>query len=275
MIQENGELAYIPSLLVQSPLPMRDPKGGIFERQSGNQKITMSSTIGVPFGHTGRMTLALAVTDALRNHSPKVQLGTVTSWLSRLDTSATGGKEGSIRRVKEQFNRIGDTKITLTAKKQHTDGVQERRLNFLIAGELELFWDNRVSLSEMPTLFENFIQFDNRFYDYLLKHAVPVDLAVYDKLQAPQTQDIYAWLAWKLPSLETPLPLRWEMIEAQFSDKPIGAPHRSQWRKRWLLAAVDAITEGYNGAKVEGTETGILLHPSPKAIKPREKGFLF
>lgn len=267
------ELVYIPSLLVQSPLPVRDPKRIEFVRRSGNQEIKLISSPGVPFGHTGRMTLALSVTDAIRNHSPKVELGTVASWLSRLETASSGGERGSIGRVKDQFNRIAKTQITMTMLKKTEHGTIEKSKFLQIGEDLELFWDSRVSLSEMPTLFENYLLFDPRFYDYLVNHAVPVDLAVYDKFQKPLFQDIYAWLVWKLNSLEAPLPLRWEMVEAQFSDKPQRNPR--EWRKRWLLTAVDVITEGYKGAKVEGTDTGILLHPSPRAIKQRESGFVF
>lgn len=273
MIEENGELAYIPSLLVQSPLPVRDPKVNEFIRKSGNQEVKIISSPGVPFGHIGRLTLALAITDALRNHSNRVELGTVTGWLSRLETAATGGKEGSIGRVKEQFNRLGQTMITVTAKKQHAEGIQQKTANFVIADELELFWDKRVSLSEMPTLFQNFILFSPKFYEYLIHHAVPVDLAVYDQFQAPLAQDIYAWLAWKLHSLDSPLPLRWPLIEAQFADKTPKNPR--DWRKRWLQATVEVIANGYGDAKVVASADGIVLHPSPKAVKPRETGFLF
>jgi hypothetical protein len=272
-LSEEVELTYIPSLLVQSPLPVRDPKGNEFIRRSGNQEVKIISSPGVPFGHIGRLTLALAVTDALRNHSNRVELGTVTGWLARLDTAATGGKEGSIGRVKEQFNRIGQTMITVSAKAQHSEGFQQKTANFVIADELELFWDKRVSLSEMPTLFQNFILFSPKFYDYLTNHAVPVDLAVYDKFQAPLAQDIYAWLAWKLHNLDSSLPLSWSQIEAQFSDGPSSNPR--QWRKRWALAAVEVIALGYGDAKVDTSVDGVVLHPSPKAVKPRETGYLF
>lgn len=275
MIEENGELIYIPSLLVQSPLPVRDPKSTVFTRKSGNQEVKISSSTGVPFGHIGRLTLALAITEALRNHSNHVELGSVTNWLARLGTTATGGVRGTIGSVKDQFNRIAQTVITASIKKQHAEGIQEKAKNFLLVDDLELFWDKRISLSEMPTLFENYINFTSKFYDYIVAHAVPVDLTVYDGFQAPLAQDIYAWLAWKLHSLTSPLSLRWPLIQAQFADKAVGANHQSQWRKRWLQAAVEVIAAGYGDAKVVASDEGIVLHPSPKTVKPRETGFLF
>ena len=106
------ELTYIPSLLVQNPLPLKDPKGNSFVRKSGAQTLELLSGAGIPFGHHGRMTLALAVTDAIRNKTPKVDLGTVSGWLQRLDVSVTGGKTGSIFQARNQFHRLASLFLT-------------------------------------------------------------------------------------------------------------------------------------------------------------------
>lgn len=272
MIPGKQELGYVPSLLVQNPLPVRDPKGTVFIKKAGNKEIKLTSSVGIPFGHLGRMTLALAITDSIRNNSNRVELGTVTGWLARMEQDATGGKTGSITRVQEQFNRLGNTMISLTQTDASAEGTRQRQFNMLVAEELDLYWGKNKNLADLPTLFDNYIQFSNRFFEYITNHAVPIDLVVYDQFQAPLAQDIYAWLSWKMGALEKPLTLRWGVVETQFSDKP--SRNQSQWRKRWLEAALEVKDAGYPDAKIIGSPEGITLHPSPRIIKPREPGHL-
>lgn len=266
------ELTYIPSLLVQNPLPLKDPKGNIFRREAGSQTLELLSGAGIPFGHHGRMTLALAVTDAIRNKTPKVDLGTVSGWLRRLEVSATGGDRGTIFSVRSQFHRIASLFLTWTARVEKSGAYGHRQVNMAVSDELQIWWTKNEHEANLPTLFENYLTFSGRFFEYISKHSVPADLEIYSKFQAPRAQDIYAWLAWKLNHLEKPLELTWAVLEPQFSDRP--QKNQRSWRKDWLSDAAEVITTGYPGANVSGTESGILLKPSPKAIKPKEGGFL-
>jgi hypothetical protein len=218
------------------------------------------------------MTLALAVTDALRNKSPKVDLGTVSGWLRRLDLTATGGKTGSIFQVRNQFHRIASLFITWISKVEQDGNTRQRQVNMAVSDELQLWWSKNKNEADLPALFDNYLLFSSRFFDYISKHSVPVDLAIYSDFQAPVAQDIYAWLAWKLNYLDKPLELSWQVLMEQFSDRIQKNPR--SWRKDWLTTASEVISTGYPGAQVKGTETGILLLPSPRAIKPRDPGFL-
>jgi hypothetical protein len=218
------------------------------------------------------MTLALAVTDAVQNKSPRVEMGSVGEWLARLDSSSTGGVKGSIRSAREQFRRIHELYINWKVRNEIEGGTKEKSFNLPVSSHMEIWWTKKEIDALVPTLFDNYLMFHQNFMDYLKKHSVPVDLSVYSKFQAPQAQDIYAWLAWKMNHLETPLNLSWKTLTPQFTDKPQGNPW--EWRKRWLLNAVEVIAEGYPGAQVKGTDDGILLLPSPNSIKPRTPGFL-
>lgn len=268
----NDELTYIPSLLVQNPLPLKDPKGNSFIRKTGGQSLELLSSAGIPFGHQGRMTLALAVTDAIRNKTPKVDLGTVSGWLQRLDLSATGGKTGSIFQVRNQFHRLASLFLTWSKKTEVNGAIRHQQVNMAVSNELQIWWTKNEHDANMPALFENYLLFSRDFFDYVSKHSVPADLAIYSQFQAPLAQDIYAWLAWKLNHLEKPLELSWESLEPQFADKKWSRPR--DFRKSWVESATEVIATGYPGAQVRGTESGILLLPSPKAIKPKEPGFL-
>ena len=259
------ELAYIPSLLIQNPLPIRDPKKSIFSREAGGQTLTLTSASGIPFGHNGRMCLALAVTDAVRSKTPRVEMGSVSEWMRRLEVGADGR---SIDHVRDQFRRIHGLYINWNSKKQG----KEKSLNLPVSSHMELWWTRKEIEASVPTLFDNYLMFHHDFMGYLLKHSVPADLSVYSKYQAPGAQDIYAWLAWKMNNLEKPLELSWAALEPQFSDKPQANPR--EWRKRWLTNLLEVITDGYPGAVVKGTDTGICLYPSARAIKSRSPGFL-
>lgn len=269
---DNLELTYIPSLLVQNPLPLKDPKGNVFRRTTGSQTLELLSGAGIPFGHQGRMTLALAVTDAIRNKTPKVDLGTVTGWLRRLDLSATGGKTGSIFQVRTQFHRLSSLFLTWSTRVERNGAIGHRQVNMAVSDELQIWWSKNEHEANLPSLFENYLTFSGKFFEYISKHSVPADLEIYSQFQAPLAQDIYAWLAWKLNYLEEPLALTWSALEPQFSDKKWARARA--FKESWLSTAVEVISVGYPGARVEGTDTGIILKPSPKAIKPKEPGFL-
>lgn len=262
------ELAYIPSLLVQTPMPARDPGKTMFVRKSGGQSLTLVGHAGIPYGHIGRMTLALAVTDAVQNKTPRVELGTVGDWLRRLDVGATGGRRGTISLVREQFARIDSLYITWTG----VEGSRTTTRNMGVSQGMDLWWTKKKIDANVPTLGESYLMLGSDFLSYVLKHPVPVDLAVYSQFQAPQAQDIYAWLAWKLHGLERPLEIRWEALQGQFADRIPGNPR--EWRKRWLLHTLEVIERGYPAASIQGTDTGVKLLPSPKAIAPKTPGYL-
>ena len=262
------ELAYIPSLLVQTPLPARDPKRSKFVRRSGGQSLTLTGAFGIPFGHIGRLTLALAVTDAVRNKSPRVELGSVGEWIKRLEIDSHGGKRGSIKAVRDQFARIHGLYINWQAEAHG----RMKSFNMPVSRDMEIWWTKKEIEAGVPTLFDNYLMFHSDFLEYVLKHPVPVDLAVYSQFQAPQAQDIYAWLAWKLHGLERPLEVRWEALQPQFADRTPGNPR--DWRKRWLLHTLEVIEKGYPAASIQGTDTGVKLLPSPRAIAPKAPGYL-
>ena len=262
------ERAYIPSLLVQSPLPVRDPRRSEFVRRSGGQSLTLTGAFGIPFGHIGRTTLALAVTDAVQNKSPRVELGSIGQWIKRLDRDSHGGKGGSIGAVRDQFARIHGLYINWQAE----NGGRMKSFNMPVSRDMEIWWTKKEIEANVPTLFDNYLMFHPDFLEYVLKHPVPVDLAVYSSFQASQAQDIYAWLAWKLNGLERPLEIRWESLQAQFADRKPVNPR--EWRKRWLLHTLEVVERGYPAASIQGTDTGVKLLPSPRAIAPRAPGYL-
>lgn len=271
-MNDETDHAYIPSLLVQNPLPQRDPGRSTFTRRVGGQEITLTSATGIPFGHVGRMTLALAVTDAVQNRSPRVEMGSVGEWLKRLNTTSTGGVYGSISGLRDQFSRIHQLYINWKLNTPSEGGIKTQSINLPVSSHMEIWWTKKQIDALVPTLFDNYLMFHQEFLAYIIKHSVPVDLDVYNKFQAPLAQDIYAWLSWKLGSLEEPLDLSWAAITPQFSDKVQKNPR--EWRKRWAARALEVVNEGYPGAHIKSTETGILLFPSPRAIRPRNPGFV-
>jgi hypothetical protein len=265
-------LTFVPSILVQSPIPLKDPKSKVFTRNSGGMQVEYLSGAGVPFGHHGRLVVSLVVTDAIRNKSPKVDLQTISNWIRRMNVGVTGGERGTTFSVRDQFHRLSSLFLSASRKIEKNGAIFHQQVNLPIAEELELWWDAKDKSAQLPALFDSYVLLSNKFYDYIQNHSVPVDLKVYNKFQAPRAQDIYAWLAWKFNALDKPAEITWSQLELQFSDSK--QVNQRRWKKDWLTDAFEVITEGYPGASVKASESGIILSPSPRSVQPRESGFI-
>ena len=79
--------------------------------------------------------------------------------------------------------------------------------------------------------------------------------------------DIYLWLAYRLHSLDGPKSVSWEALHLQFGAGTRLLKHFKPRLARDLEIAVAV----YPDARVELTETGLRLWPSPPPVPPRLK----
>lgn len=74
--------------------------------------------------------------------------------------------------------------------------------------------------------------------------------------------DIYVWLAYRLHRLERAQPITWAALHAQFG----GGFKEPRFFRRPFLEALEAAIAAYEDARVEITNTGLILHPSRPPI---------
>jgi hypothetical protein len=101
------------------------------------------------------------------------------------------------------------------------------------------------------------------FFDSLKKHAVPLSEEAVGALSySPMSLDIYAWLGYRLHSLDRPTPVSWPAVASQFGP---GYKALRQFRADFL-PCLGAACAAYPDAKVELTDRGLCLYPSRPPI---------
>jgi len=106
------------------------------------------------------------------------------------------------------------------------------------------------------------------FYNQLKKHPVPLqDAAIRAIANNSMALDVYAWLAYRLHSLDKPRPVSWIALKAQFGTGYNRMDHfRNNFRP--ILALALAV---YPDARVEEAEntSGLILYPSRPPVPTR------
>jgi hypothetical protein len=166
--------------------------------------------IGVPYGSRARLIMLYMQSEALRTRSREIELGrSLRTWLMRMGIPQ-GGK--SIAAVRDQAERISTCRLTLRVKIGKATGLINQNIVdtaiFLDTGETR----QGSLLSETAKLSEG-------FFEQLSRHSVPLEEAAIRAINNnSMALDIYAWLAYRLHSLEKPCPITWPAIKQQFGN---------------------------------------------------------
>ncbi|WP_335904931.1 replication protein RepA [Acidisphaera sp. L21] len=206
--------------------------------------------IGVPYGSRARLIMLYMQSEALRTCSREIELGrSLRAWLYRMGIPS-GGK--SIAAVREQAERLSACRLTLRIKVGKTTGLINQNIVdtaiFLDSGE-----------ERQPSLFAETAKLSEGFYEQLSKHSVPLEEAAIRAINNnSMALDIYAWLAYRLHSLEKPCPITWLAIKAQFGN---GFGDLKNFRKCFVSNLKLALAV-YPAARVDCNERGVILHPA-------------
>jgi hypothetical protein len=158
-------LASLPHKRLPHEQVWRRHGGGVtLEVEPGRMPLT-DRRVGIPYGSRARLILLYLQTEALRNHSPDVELGrSMRAWLGRMGLPL-GGK--TYRDVRDQALRVSLCRLTFSwahgRKIAFRDEkiVQRGIIDPQADGDQEGLWVDTVRLSDL-------------FYHELLQHPVPV-----------------------------------------------------------------------------------------------------
>jgi hypothetical protein len=107
---------------------------------------------------------------------------------------------------------------------------------------------------------------DESFHEALRRHPVPLrETALRELADRSASLDLYVWLAYRLHNISGPTPIRWAALRDQFGSSYGEVRFFRRDFPRMLAPAVAA----YPGARIELTEEGVLLHPSPPPVATR------
>jgi hypothetical protein len=266
---DEPDIGYLMGLLTQTHLPYRDPgQIPVWTRQNGHVHLLVEPGQRrqpdggyqpiYPYGIMPRLLLIWISSQAVKTRSPTLQLGpSLTTFMRDLGLKATGGKTGTITRLRDQMERLLKARLTIEASdSRHRD----RAVQISVALRWDLFWDDR---DQQEPLIPSTIQLSADFYDQIVARPVPLNMGALAALRgSPMRLDIYAWLTWRMSYLARPTTIPWEGLMAQFGNNLADTKQgRAQFRRDFSNHLREVLTV-YREANVETTPAGLRLQPS-------------
>lgn len=269
--REAGAVGYMSRLLVQATLPHQKPTDGntYYERRNGALALSIMSppSVGLPYGTYPRMLLAWITTEAVRMKSPEIELGdSLSQFMSQLGLAPTGGRWGSISRLRDHCRRLFTSTISWTYEGDASwahGGVKPIE-------HAQMFWDpKRPDQLALGGSMRSFLRLSHSFYAELLTRPVPLDMRVMKrlvKLRSPLAIDIYTWLTYRVSYLREPVTVQWEWLSWQFGGDYTRVRAFKQKFIQWLTI-VRQVAD-WRDLNVEPTKRGLKIRPSLPHVLP-------
>jgi Plasmid encoded RepA protein len=186
----------------------RESHGTTLRVESGRDR--QGNAVGLPYGSIARLILLYLQTEATLTNCPEGELErSMKLWMSRMSLS-TGGKTYLL--VTEQARRISACRLTFFTDRKN--GAEGGHNGAFVQDAISL---TGVSYDNQPTLWQDRVGLDARFWQSLQDHPVSVrEEAIQTIGSRSLAIDVYIWLAYRLHSLTRPIPITWTAVHAQF-----------------------------------------------------------
>lgn len=254
--KEAGALGFMARALVQATMPHRQHEGSEFVRRNGAFMISLLSPshVGLPYGSIPRLLVAWVTTEAARTGKRELVLGdTLSEFMRDLDMVPTGGRWGTVTRLKDQMRRLFASSVTCTYDEGDSFALESVKM----VDSARLWWDPKKP--DQATLWESTLTLGERFFEEVIQRPVPIDLRALKALRrSPMALDIYCWITYRMSYLKRPVVIPWGALQVQF-----GAEYkRTRDFKRKFLEQLKAVSVVYPEAKVAAVDHGLELRPS-------------
>jgi len=269
-----GDIGYMAYVLVQTTLPHSDP-GDVkaYGRVSGDLSLVIQPgyyidksgkpvSAGIPYGVYPRLVLLWITTEVVRTRKRRLQLGSsLSAFMNELGLMSTGGRWGTITRLRDQMNRLFRARISLN---RVAPGKSLMR-DISPVEEHYLWWDPKNP--DEPLLFDSEIVLHERFYEMLIERPVPVDARVLKQLtRSPLAIDLYCWLTYRVSYLQKETVVTWRQLHEQFGADYADVKDFAK-RARQALRLIRAI---WPEVRLETLRGRLAIYPSRPHIAPRK-----
>lgn len=195
---EYKKIAYWARVWVQASLPHSDPGDvNVWGRENGRFSLTIQPgmdirdgreiSVGLPYGNIPRLLMSWMCTEAVRTKNPKLILGdNLSDFMKEVGVgTATGGRWGSITRLRAQMERLFEARISYRWRGEQG----KSRKPVSIADEDVIWWDERAP--KQSALFESYVVLSPDFFREITDRPVPVKLEALRLLkQSPLALDL-------------------------------------------------------------------------------------
>jgi hypothetical protein len=259
--KEAGALGFMARGLVQATMPHRNTGENYHVRKNGDYQLIMAAgnpEIGLPYGSVPRLMLAWLATEAVKTRERELVLGdSMSGFMRELGLMPTGGRWGSITRLKDQSQRLFSAMITCS----YTNKERNTAEQFLIADSRDLWWHK--TEPKQAGLFESTVKLSERFYDEITQHPVPVDMRALKLLKrSPMALDIYCWLTYRMSYLKRPTAISWAQLQSQFGAGYATDENGLKNFQRAFTKHLKAVSVVYPEANIESVRGRLILKPS-------------
>ena len=259
--KEAGALGFMARSLIQATMPHSKPQTKTFTRANGNFTLTMMAhpKIGLPYGSVPRLLMAWLTTEAVRTKNRELVLGAnLSQFMRELGLVPTGGRWGTITRLKDQIRRLFSCAISCT----YDDEATTQGTNLMIVDDYSLWWNPRDPDEVM--LFESKVYLSEKFFNEIIAHPVPLDMRVLKLLcKSPMALDIYSWLTYRMSYLGKPTVITWDSLKTQF-----GSEYKELKTFKYNFNKhLKTVLKVYSSARVSDEQNGLMLYPSLPHIK--------
>ena len=258
--KEAGALGFMARALALATMPHSKPDDNEFTRTNGLFTLTMLArkAVGLPYGTVPRLLTAWVTTEAVRTKEPVLTLGhTLSSFMAQLDLTPTGGRWGTIPRLKDQMTRLFSCSVTAS----YDTPAQHAHQSFFLAEKAELWWNPKSP--EQAALWQSNITLSQPFFTEVINHPIPIDLRALKALKrSPMALDIYTWLTYRMFCLKRETTIPWQALQMQFGAGYAPTEQGTRDFKKRYLDQLKKVCLIYPAANVKPTTHGLTLKPS-------------
>lgn len=251
-----GAVGYMTRALVQATLPHSRHEGNEFTRRNGLFTLSILSPqqIGLPYGSIPRLLVAWVTTEAVLKRQRTLVLGdSLSGFMKQLDLVPTGGRWGTITRLREQMYRLFASSIKCFYSNDDVWAVKSIEL----IEDAQLWWHPKNPAQ--INLFESTLTLSERFFNEIVDKPVPVDMRALKALsKSPLALDIYCWLTYRMSYLTQKTCIPWGALQIQFGSNY----KQTRQFKSAFLKQLCSVLIVYPECKVDEEEKGLILKPS-------------
>jgi len=271
------ERGFIARMLVQACFPYRRIPGNEFSRVANSFRMTIMapSEVGLPFGVMPRLIFMWMTREALFKKNRRLELGnSLTEFMMQLNLPLTGGKNGTITRLRDQMKRMATSTLSVT----YDSGKSWSLRQVGMVEEAELWWEEKARQKKkgeiQPGLWNSTILLTESFYREITTRPVPFDMRVVqlirEKSQSPLALDLFLWLNYRLKYLNRPTNVPWEKLQLQFGSNYADTRQGRYEFKKEFLKQMEVVRWAFKKAAPSLLEAsdgkGILLLPGSTSV---------
>lgn len=263
---EQPEIGYMARLLLHSAFPHSATDAQTTEKTNGNLHITIQSgpRTKLPYGTYPRLIMAWIMTEANRTKSRRLLLGgTLSEFMEQLGLLPTGGRWGTITQLREQMNRLLQSRIVA----EYSDERQDRFRTMEVSTGAELWWTPHEP--EQGSMWESYIDLGERFFEQITSKPFPVDLRILKAVKrSPLGIDLYTWLTYRVSYLKEPTHISWQQLHGQFGAEYAGERGVYDFTKK-AKRELAKIKAAWPALDYETPRGRLLLKPCPPSVQPK------